>query len=435
MSGIAYVAVSSDIVHEGILNVIQKAAELGEVVVGVLADNAIATYKRMPLLDERARVAIYASLKGVSRVLIQPSISYANTLRDLKPDYVVHGDDWISGVQASIRAEVIDVLHEWGGKLIEVPYTKGVSASSLEKGLRAFYGSPDSRRGMLRRLLGLKKPVRIIEASNGLSGLIVENARTTDATTGQILSYDGMWISSLCDSTFKGKPDIELVDFTSRMHTVEEIMEVTTKPIIFDGDTGGRTEWFTHNVQTLERIGVSAIIIEDKTGLKQNSLFGKSVRQIQEEPHAFACKIAAGKRAQRTREFMIIARIESLIAGKGVRDALDRAGIYLAEGGADGIMIHSKERSGEDVCDFVRRFRERWPEVPVILVPTTYNHMSVDELAGVGANIIIYANQLTRAAYVAMRDTAQSILVHGRSKEVESAILPIDEVLRLIPKE
>ena len=292
MTKVAYVSTSSDIIHEGILNVISKAAELGDVVVGVLADEAIASYKRPPLLDSESRKAVYGSLKGVSRVIDQKSLSYSNVLHEIRPDYVVHGDDWRTGVQSRVREEVIATLAEWGGELIEVPYTNADSTADLERELRAFRGSPDSRRGALRKLLKLKSSVRVIESSNGLSGLIAENSTYTEPETGAVRSFDAMWISSLCDSTFKGKPDIELVDFTSRMRTIEEIMEVTTKPIILDGDTGGRPEHFIHNVRTLERLGVSAIIVEDKTGLKQNSLFGTTVAQVQANPDEFAEKIA-----------------------------------------------------------------------------------------------------------------------------------------------
>lgn len=430
-----YVAVSSDIVHAGILNIIDKAAELGDVTVGVLSDEAIAMYKRPPLLDFESRRRVYESLQGVKAAVRQESLSYRDNLLALKPDYVVHGDDWSTGVQTAVRQEVVDLLGEWGGQLVEVPYTRGVSASALDAGLKAAYASPDERRVQLKRLLALKPCLRVIEASNGLSGLIVENAKVVDEASGAVRAYDAMWVSSLCDSTFKGKPDIELVDFTSRLRTIQEIMEVTTKPIILDGDTGGRPEHFAHNVRTLERIGVSAIIIEDKTGLKQNSLFGTDVEQVQDDPHAFAAKIAAGKRACRTRDFLIFARIESLIAGKGVDDALDRAGIYLREGGADGIMIHSKERDGSEIFEFLKRFRAEWPEVPVILVPTTYNQFTEEELAAAGANIIIHANHLLRAAYLAMRDVAKCILENGRSKEADAMCLPIKEVLTLIPKE
>ncbi len=430
-----YIAMSSDIIHEGILNIVSHASSLGDVTIGVVSDEAIAAYKRVPLLDFKARKRVYENVKGVSRVVEQATLSYRENLLELKPDYVVHGDDWRSGAQSAVRQEVIDTLAEWGGELVEVPYTKGISASALESDLKAFYGSPDSRRGSLRKLLKLKPCLRVVEASNGLSGLIVESASVVDDQTGAVRSFDGMWVSSLCDSSFKGKPDIELVDFTSRVNTIEEIMEVTTKPIILDGDTGGKTEHFVHNVKTLERIGVSAVIIEDKTGLKQNSLFGTDVPQVQDDPVAFAEKIAAGKKAQRTRDFMIFARIESLIAKAGMEDALERARIYLEQGGADGIMIHSKEKDGSEILEFLRLFRAEWSEVPVILVPTSYNQFTEEELSEAGANIVIHANHLLRAAYLAMKDVSECILEHGRSKEADELCLPIKEVLTLIPKE
>lgn len=431
----SYVAVASDILHEGILNVIARAAELGEVTVGLMSDEAIATYKRVPLLPYKSREVVYSSLRDVARVVRQDTLSYRENLLALKPDYVVHGDDWGEGPQSIVRQEVIEILEQWGGQLVEVPYTKGVSATSLESQLKAFRQSPDSRRGTLRKLLRLKHYLRFIEASNGLNGLVVENVSATDSDTGQVRSFDGMWVSSLCDSTLKGKPDIELVDFTSRLNTIQEIMEVTTKPIILDGDTGGRTEWFIHNVRTLERIGVSAVIIEDKVGLKQNSLFGTDRVQQQAEPHEFAEKIAAGKRAQRTTDFMIVARIESLIAGAGLDDALSRARVYVTEGGADAVMIHSKDRSGEDVTAFMAAFKAEFPEVPVVLVPTTYNHLTEEELAERGASIIIHANHLLRASYLAMKNVAESILEHHRSEEADSLCLPIKDVLTLIPEE
>jgi len=431
----SYIALSADVLHNGHVNVLREAAELGDTVIGLLTDEVIATYKRAPLLDYASRKAVVSQFKGVTKVIPQTSLSYKENLLEIKPDYVVHGDDWRSGVQSTVRQEVIDTLAQWGGELVEVPYTQDVSAVELEKNLRAFRGSPDFRRGSLRNLLRIKPYIRIIEASNGLSGLIVENAEVTDERTGQIRSFDGMWVSSLCDSSFKGKPDIELVDFSSRLRTIEDIMEVTTKPIILDGDTGGQAEHFAYDVKTLERLGVSAVIIEDKIGLKQNSLFGTDVPQIQDDPYSFAAKIAAGKRAQKTRDFMIIARIESLIAGAGLDDALQRARIYLEEGGADGIMIHSKQKDGEEIFAFLDAFRKDWSDVPVVLVPTSYNQFKESELANRGANIIIHANHLLRAAYPAMRDVATCILEHERSKEADRMCLPIKEVISLIPKE
>ena len=430
-----YVSIASDILHEGILNVIKHASELGEVTVGLMTDEAIATYKRVPLLPYESREAIYSSLRDVAHVVKQNTLSYRENLLAMRPDYVIHGDDWDEGPQSAVRQEVIDILRQWGGELVEVPYTRGVSATSLESQLREFRRSPDGRRGSLRQLLRLKPYLRFIEASNGLNGLVVENASVTDAETGQNRSFDGMWVSSLCDSTLKGKPDIELVDFTSRLNTIQEIMEVTTKPIILDGDTGGRTEWFVHNVRTLERIGVSAVIIEDKVGLKQNSLFGTDRVQQQADPQEFAAKIAAGKRALRTTDFMIVARIESLIAGAGLEDALARARVYVTEGGADAVMIHSKDRTGEDITAFMAAFKAEFPEVPVVLVPTTYNHLTEEDLAERGASVIIHANHLLRASYLAMESVAESILEHHRSEEADALCLPIKDVLTLIPEE
>jgi phosphoenolpyruvate mutase len=427
-----YIDVYSDIIHSGHINIIEKGAELGEVIVGILTDDVIATYKRLPILDFEVRKRIFESLKSVSRVVRQDTLSYAKNLRELKPDYVVHGDDWKTGIQSNIRAEVLNILAEYGGELVEFPYTSGVSGTEIDYRLRPILNTPDIRRAKLRRMLKLKPYIRVMEASNGLSGLIVENVKVEKE--GEIKEFDAMWVSSLCDSSFKGKPDIELVDLTSRINTINEIMEVTTKPIILDGDTGGRTEHFIYNVRTLERLGVSAIIIEDKTGLKQNSLFGTDAVQVLDDPYEFAKKINAGKQAQLTRDFMIISRLESLIAGAGIDDALNRAKIYI-DAGADAVMIHSKEKDGKEIADFLKRFREFAPHIPVVLVPTSYNHFTEEELCEMGGNIIIYANHLLRSAYPAMLRTAEKILKYGRSKEVDQDCMSIKEVLSLIPEE
>ena len=435
MSKTVYIAMSADILHNGHINVLNEGSKLGEVTVGLLSDEAIATYKRMPILPFETRKQIFEGLKGVCRVVRQDTLSYKDNLLALKPDYVVHGDDWKTGIQSMIRQEVLDILATYGGELVEFPYTRGVSCDDLDQKTRALLSTPELRRGKLRALLKYKPWVRVMEASNGLTGLICEHTRVEDESTGTMREFDCMWVSSLCDSTFKGKPDIELVDLTSRLNTINEIMEVTTKPIILDGDTGGKVEHFAYNVRTLERLGVSAIIIEDKTGLKQNSLFGTEVQQTLDDPHAFAHKIRSGKQAQTTRDFMIFARLESLIAGQGIDDAMMRAKIYLEEGGADGIMIHSKEKDGSEIIEFMKRFREYAKDVPVIFVPTSYNHFTEEELAENGGNIIIYANHLLRSAYPAMVDTATTILKCGRSKEVDDRCLSIKEVLRLIPEQ
>lgn len=430
-----YIAMSSDVLHEGHINVINEGSKYGEVIIGLLSDKAIAEYKRMPLLSFEERKVIFSNIKGVSKVVVQDTLDYTDVLNELKPDYVVHGDDWKIGVQQQTRAKVIETLKAWGGQLIEVPYTKGVSSTDLEYKLRQKLNTPDKRRAALRNMIAAKPYIRVIEADNGLTGLIDETTSVINPETGFKKEFDAMWVSSLCDSTFKGKPDIELVDQTSRMNTINEIMDVTTKPIILDGDTGGKVEHFVFNVKTLERMGVSAIIIEDKCGLKQNSLFGTDVQQIQEDPDVFADKIRRGKLAQSTKEFMIIARCESLIAGKGIQDALDRCAKYVTAG-ADGIMIHSKEKDGKEIFDFMAAFRKEYPYVPIVLVPTSYNQFTEDELANKGANVIIHANHLVRSAFPAMKKTAESILLHGRSKEAsEEYCMSIKDIITLIPKE
>ena len=429
----AYVAIASDIIHHGHIKVIEEAAKYGEVIIGLLTDEAIATYKRIPILDYEVRKKVFENFKQVKKVVKQEELSYSKNLKALKPDYVVHGNDWMSGIQSQVRAEVIEILDSYGGTLIEIPYTKGVSGSEIDETLRPILNTPDVRRAKLKKMLKLKPYVRAIEASNGLSGLIAEHVKVE--TDLQVKEFDAMWVSSLCDSTFKGKPDIELVDLTSRINTINEIIEVTTKPIILDGDTGGKIEHFVYTVKTLERLGVSAVIIEDKTGLKQNSLFGTDAVQTLDDPHEFARKINAGKQSQITRDFMIIARLESLIAGMGIEDALSRAKIYIEEGGADGIMIHSREKDGSEIKEFLARFREYYPDIPVVLVPTSYNYFTEKELCDMGADIIIHANHLLRSAYPAMMKTAVKILECGRSKEVDDEIMSIKEVLTLIPEE
>lgn len=425
-----YVAMSADLVHPGHLNIIQSALEHGEVTIGLLTDAAIATYKRLPYLNYEQRKAVVENIKGVSRVVPQETLDYGPNLRKYKPDYVVHGDDWRTGVQQETRQRVIDALAEWGGELIEVPYTPGISSTRLNQALKEIGTTPEIRMLKLRRLLDAKPLVRILEAHNGLTGLIVEN--TQISTDGCIREFDGMWLSSLTDSTAKGKPDIETVDVTSRMATINEVAEVTTKPIIFDGDTGGIPEHFVFTVRSLERLGVSAVIIEDKVGLKKNSLFGTEVVQTQDTIEGFCHKIAEGKRARVTDEFMIIARVESLILGQGQADALSRARAYIGAG-ADGIMIHSKAPEPKEVLEFCAEYARFGYRVPLVVVPTTYCAVTEDELTAAGVRIVIYGNHLLRSAYPAMVRTAESILKHGRCLEASTECTPVKEIITLIP--
>ncbi|HJL78929.1 MAG TPA: phosphoenolpyruvate mutase [Candidatus Marinimicrobia bacterium] len=427
-----YIGLSADLIHQGHINIIAEGCKLGKVIIGLLTDEAIASYKRLPLIAFDERKLIVENLKGVEEVVAQTTLDYIPNLKKIKPDYVVHGDDWKTGVQREVRQRVIDALTEWGGELVEPKYTEGISSTDLITAVKAQGITPGKRMKTLRRLIDAKPIVRILEAHNGLTGLIVE--KTSIDKDGKKMEFDGIWESSLTDSTAKGKPDTELVDFSSRFSTIEEILEVTTKPIIVDGDTGGRIEHFKFRVKTLERLGVSAIIIEDKIGDKRNSLFGTTVPQEQDSIEHFSKKIYEGKRSQVTEDFMIIARVESLILKKGTADALKRAEAYITAG-ADGIMIHSKEKDGQEIIEFCEKFQKFETKVPLVVVPSTYAHMSESELQDLGINVVIYANHLLRSAYPAMVDVAQSILENSRAKEAsDKYCMSIKDIITLVPE-
>ena len=425
-----YLGMVADIMHPGLINIIREGAKYGDVIIGLYTDKAVSEYKRMPFLTYEQRKQVVENIKGVSEVIPQDEWSYVPNLRKLKPDYIIHGDDWNTGRDIELRDEVYSVMEELGGKVIEIPYTKGINSTGLVEEEKKLGTTPEVRMKRLRRLIAAKPIVRIMEAHDGLCGLIIENLEVEES--GKLKAFDGMWSSSLTDSTSKGKPDIEAVDLTTRLQDLNNILECTTKPIIFDGDTGGKIEHFVFTVRTLERHGISAIIIEDKIGLKKNSLFGTDAVQTQDSIEHFCEKIKAGKNAQITDDFMIIARIESLIAGKPVADALERGFAYV-DAGADGIMIHSKNKSGDDIKEFIIEFRKKHPKVPIVVVPTTYDHIYEKELAEWGANIVIYANHMLRAAYPAMRSVAETILVNERAREAAPLCMPIKEILELIP--
>lgn len=421
---------SADLIHPGHLNIIKEASKLGNVIIGLLTDEAISTYKRLPYMTYEQRKLVVESLKGVSEVVPQTTLDYESNLRKYKPDFVVHGDDWKEGVQKKTRQKVINTLTEWGGKLVEVPYTKGISSTAINKNIKEIGTTPEIRLKRLKRLIEVKPIVRILESHSGLTGLICENL--TVNINGKNEEFDGMWSSSLTDSTSKGKPDIEAVDITTRLHSINDMLECTTKPIIYDGDTGGKPEHLAFTVRTLERLGISAIIIEDKIGLKRNSLLEKDEIQHQDSIEDFSFKINTAKKAQITRDFMIIARIESLICGKNVDDAIERAKKYI-EAGADGIMIHSKKKSENEIKDFCLRFRKIDSTTPLVIVPSTYNHIPEETFAEWGANIVIYANHMLRASYPAMLNVAKSILTNKRSLEANDMCMSINEILTLIP--
>ena len=428
MSKVVYVGMCADLIHHGHLNIIKEAKKYGDVVIGLLTDSAIASYKRLPALSYEERKIVVENIVGVSRVIPQETLDYIPNIEKLKPAYVVHGDDWKEGVQKQVRQGVIDKVEEWGGMVIDVPYTKGVSSTKLYNHLKEIGTTPDIRRKMLSRLIESKPIVRVLEAHNGLTGLIVEKTKVGND------EFDAMWLSSLTHSASKGKPDNQYVDITTVSQTLSEIFDATTKPMIVDLDNGGMIEHFKFTIRTLERMGVSAVIIEDKIGSKRNSLFEDTSNQTQDKPIVFANKIANGKKSLITKEFMIIARIESFILGKGVEDAVDRAKLYI-DNGVDGIMIHSKSKNVDEIVSFCKYFKDFKKKVPLVVVPSTYNRVVEKELIDIGVDIVIYANHLLRSSYPAMVDTTKSILKNKSSYEASKNCLPIKEVLDLIPND
>lgn len=425
-----YVGMAADLIHHGHINIIRKASELGEVIVGVLTDKAIASYKRLPYLNYSEREAVVRALKGVSKVVPQRTLDYRPNIKRLRPDFVVHGDDWITGVQSKVRAQVVRELAKWGGKVIDVPYTQGISSTRLNKSISSNGTTPDRRRSQLKRLLNSKNLVRILETHSGISSLIVDNLEVE--VKGTKKSFDGIWSSSLTDSTNKGKPDIEAVDTSDRVGTINSIFDVTIKPMIYDGDTGGLAEHFAFTVKTLERLGVSAVIIEDKAGLKKNSLLGNEVTQFQENIEDFCFKIKTGKNAQVSDDFMIFARCESLILEKGMNDAIARSKAYL-NSGADGIMIHSRKKDGKEIMEYCKEYKNFGAGKPLVVVPSSFDGITEKEFEDAGVNIVIYANHMLRAAYPAMLKVAETILKNGRSRETKEFCMSINDILKIIP--
>lgn len=424
-----YTCFCTDVIHDGHLNIIEEAHKLGKVIVGALSDEVLIRYNKFPTISQEERVRLYRSIDGVEEVVIQNDMLYDDVITLIQPAYVIHGDNWKEGPESAIRAHVAELLAKYGGELVDIPYTYNEKVRKIDLQLREKLAMPEYRRKRLRQLISMTPIVKVMEAHSGLTGLLVE--KTVVECEGRLDQFDAMWVSSLCDSTAKGKPDIELVDMTSRFRTIDDIMEVTTKPIIFDGDTGGLTEHFVYTVRSLERMGVSAVIIEDKKGLKKNSLFGTEVVQTQATIEEFSAKIAAGKKAQLTDDFMIIARIESLILERGMEDALERAKAFV-KAGADGIMIHSRKKDPAEIVEFCDKFREEDKTTPIVVVPSSFNVIKEEELAAHGVNIVIYANQLTRSAFPAMQQTAEDILRFHRAKEVDDRLMSIKEIITLI---
>lgn len=425
-----YIGMTADILHHGHINIIEIGRKYGDVIIGLLTDRAVSKFKRLPYLEYEHRKRILENISGVTKVIPQEDWDYAPNLMLLRPDYMVHGDDWIEGPQREYRKRAFEAMSHWAGEIIEIPYTKGVSSARLDAQSRALGTTPDIRLRQLRRQLNASDFARVLEVHSPLCGLIVETLEAE--RDGRPIRFDAMWSSSLTDSTVRGKPDIEALDHTARLSGINDLFEVTTKPLLYDADTGGRVEHFTFTVRSLERMGVSGVIIEDKTGLKKNSLLGPQTEQRQDSVEEFSKKINAGKAAQVTDEFMIIGRIESLILNAGVDDALTRAHAYV-DAGADGVMIYSRNKDAAEIFKFCDRFRATNTISLIVAVPTTYNSVHESDLSNRGVNVVIYANHLLRASYPAMAQVARTILEKGRSLEADSQCMSIDEILKLVP--
>ncbi len=426
---IVYVGLAADIVHEGHINILKTASKLGYVIVGLLTDKAISSYKKLPYFDFNQRKIILENMKYVNEVIEQKTLDYVENLKMVKPNYVVHGDDWKAGIQKKTRERVIKTIKKWGGKLIEPKYTKNISSSKIKTQISNLGITPQNRLSKLRRLLNSKRIVRILETHNSLAGLIIENL--SHINKSNLIEFDGMWSSSLTDSLTRGKPDNQSVDYSTRILGLNDIMDVTTKPLIFDADNGGRLEHMSYLVKTLERIGVSAMVIEDKIGEKQNSLFENQAKTKQDNISNFCKKLKKAKNSKISEDFFIVARIESFILGKGLGDALNRGEKYV-NSGADAILIHSKEKNPSEIFSFSKAFRKIKPNIPLIAVPSTYSSVKEKELIKNGFQIVIYANHMLRAAYPSMLNVGKNILKNGRSFEIEKKITPIKDIIRLI---
>ena len=424
-----YVGLSVDIIHDGHINILKTANKLGDVIVGLLTDEAIASYKNIPHLDYKRRKIIIQNIKFVKKVIPQHTLSYVPNLNLIKPDFVVHGNDWKTGIQKKTRSDVIKTLKKWSGKLVEPKYTKNISSTIIKNKILESGAFPQSRVSRLKRLLMSKDIVRILESHNSLTGLIIENLKIKKNNLD--IEFDGMWSSSLTDSATKGKPDNSSLDFSARISSLNDMLDATTKPLVFDADNGGQVEHLPFLIRSLERAGTSAVIIEDKVGLKKNSLFKNQTGTKQDKPQIFAQKIKKICNARQSKDFMIIARIESFIVGKGLDDALKRAEIY-SKAGADAILIHSKEKTPTEIFSFATEFQKSKNFIPLVAVPSTYSKVYEKDLIKNGFKLVIYANQLLRAAYPAMQNAAKTILEKSRAYEIDKKIIPIKEIINLI---
>ena len=426
-----YVSLSADILHSGHINILNKASKYGDVTVGLMTDKAISEYKKIPIINFHQRKIVVQNLSMVKNVIPQETKDYRPNLRRLKPDFVIHGDDWKSGVLKESRDQVIKELKKWSGKLIEFKYTKDISSTKIKQNVFSNEYIKYNRTSILKRLIENKDLVRVIEAHSPLVGLIVENLKLIEKN--KIVEFDAMWSSSLTESLIRGKPDNQSVELSTRINALSDVLDLTTKPFIFDADNGGRIEHLPYTVNSMERQGVSAIVIEDKVGLKRNSLFKNQKTAQQDTIKNFCKKISVIRKSRKSNDFFIVARIESFILGKGLNDALKRANSY-SKAGADAILIHSKEKTPKQIFSFAKEFRKSRYFKPMIAVPSSYSKTYEKDLIKNGFSVVIYANHLLRASYKIMRNTALDILKKKRSFETEKNIVSVKDILMVKPE-
>jgi phosphoenolpyruvate phosphomutase len=425
-----FVVMSAEIFHPGHLNIIKVARDLGEVTVGLATDRFNARYKRLTLMSYEDRKAIVENINGVKNVIAQDTLDLAPILRELRPDYFVHGDDWKFGPLKAVRQQVLEVMQEWGGVLVEPPYTEGISSTKLNAAWRSIGATPETRIRHFRRMLEFQPVVRLLEVHNSLSGIIIE--RTLVEGNERDKEFDGMWYSDLTDSLAKGKPNSSFVDLTSRINTIHGILESTTKPLIVEAGNGGITEHFVSTVKTLERLGVSAVVIADKVGYEGAVFSLNGNEPVQEDVNDFARKIASGKKTQVNKDFSIITQINSLVMHEDVENALRRARVYI-EAGVDALMIHSNVETLTDFFEFCRSYRNLEDKVPLLAAIPARSSLDEDQLISAGVQFIVYPDQLLRAAYTSMLNAAKTLLIQARASDVDELYAPISEICDFVP--
>ncbi len=405
-----YVGMSADLVHPGHINLLREAASLGRVTVGLLTDRAISSYKRMPFLTFEQRRAVIEHIAFVTAVVPQDTLDYTDNLRLLRPDFVVHGDDWRNGVQAQTRRRVLDVLREWGGTLVEPPYTEGISSTALRMAAMDIGFAPGVRQRRLRRMLDCKPLVRVMQAHDGLSAHIVD--RLEETTQGAPREYDAIWVDSLAGAPIRGKPDPLPFDLSSRLVTLHEILDATTKPLICNAGGAGHAAGVTAAVRTLERIGVSAIVIDTEVTDRRAVPAMAASAPPQDDMAAFIREIAAARDARVTPDFMIIARINDRTRDCGADRMMARAAAGV-DAGADAVMCDSDPVNPDGIFDLCRRYRRLMNGHPLLVGLSGTEGLQEHDLASAGASMVVYTDTLLRAAREAMISAASQVLSCG----------------------